>query len=686
MPAELHTTLTPDTPVRYLKGVGPKTAERFEKLGILTLSDLLCHYPRRYLDFSKPYSIAEAPADTECVVKAEVFAKPGGRILPGGRRMERITAGDDVSSLEITWFNNPYAAQKLELGQEYYFQGIVTGGMLRRQMVNPQVRTDAQVKSSPFEAVYPQTEGLTSSAIAKCVRQLLPHAELLPDPLPSEMLKKYRLLSKADAVRAIHCPATEEEAFAARRRLIYEELLVLQLGIGRMKNHGAASTGAPMKKADASPFWESLPFSPTGAQRRAVDEILTDMSGETSMNRLLQGDVGSGKTLVAAAAIWACIRAGYQAALLAPTEILASQHAENLNRLLSPFGMRVALLTGGMKAAARRTTLAAIRDDEADLIVGTHAILSEGVEFARLGLAVVDEQHRFGVRQRGLLAEKAANPHLLVMSATPIPRTLGLLMYGDLDISILDELPPGRKPVKTRCITGKKRADLYGFLDREIDSGRQVYIVCPAIEDAGGSGLNAVKSYYEDIAKAYLPDRRVGLMHGKLKPKEKAEVMDDFKSGRLDALVSTTVIEVGVDVPNATVMVIENAERYGLSALHQLRGRVGRGAAESWCFLVSDNASESVQKRLKFLCSTSDGFAVAQYDLETRGPGDFFGSRQHGLPTLQIADLMNDTRTLHAAQSEAVALLAEDPLLERPEHALLARQVEQMFDKAGAMN
>ena len=686
MPAELHTTLTPDTPVRYLKGVGPKTAERFEKLGILTLSDLLCHYPRRYLDFSKPYSIAEAPADTECVVKAEVFAKPGGRILPGGRRMERITAGDNVSSLEITWFNNPYAAQKLELGQEYYFQGIVTGGMLRRQMVNPQVRTDAQVKSSPFEAVYPQTEGLTSSAIAKCVRQLLPHAELLPDPLPSEMLKKYRLLSKADAVRAIHCPATEEEAFAARRRLIYEELLVLQLGIGRMKNHGAASTGAPMKKADASPFWESLPFSPTGAQRRAVEEILTDMSGETSMNRLLQGDVGSGKTLVAAAAIWACIRAGYQAALLAPTEILASQHAENLNRLLSPFGMRAALLTGGMKAAARRTTLAAIRDDEADLIVGTHAILSEGVEFARLGLAVVDEQHRFGVRQRGLLAEKAANPHLLVMSATPIPRTLGLLMYGDLDISILDELPPGRKPVKTRCITGKKRADLYGFLDREIDSGRQVYIVCPAIEDAGGSGLNAVKSYYEDIAKAYLPDRRVGLMHGKLKPKEKAEVMDDFKSGRLDALVSTTVIEVGVDVPNATVMVIENAERYGLSALHQLRGRVGRGAAESWCFLVSDNASESVQKRLKFLCSTSDGFAVAQYDLETRGPGDFFGSRQHGLPTLQIADLMNDTRTLHAAQSEAVALLAEDPLLERPEHALLARQVEQMFDKAGAMN
>ena len=686
MPAENRITLTPDTPVRYLKGVGPKTAERFEKLGIVTLADLLCHYPRKYIDFTKPYFIAEAPTDVECVVKAEVFAKPGGRILPGGRRMERITAGDDVSSLEITWFNNPYAAQKLQLGQEYYFQGIVTGGMLRRQMVNPQVRTAEQITAAPFEAVYPQTEGLTSNAIAKCVRQLLPHAELLPDPLPPEMLKKYRLLSKADAVRAIHCPATEDEAFAARRRLIYEELLVLQLGIGRMKNRGAAATGAPMQRTDPAPFWASLPFAPTGAQRRAVNEILADMAGGTSMNRLLQGDVGSGKTLVAAAAIWACIRAGYQAALLAPTEILAAQHAEGLNKMLAPFGMRVALLTGGMKAAAKRTTLAAIRGDEADLVVGTHAILSEGVEFARLGLAVIDEQHRFGVRQRGMLAEKAVNPHLLVMSATPIPRTLGLLIYGDLDISVLDELPPGRTPVKTRCITGKKRRDLYHFLDTEIGKGRQVYLVCPAIEDTPDGGLTAVKSYYEDVAKALLPDRRVGLMHGKLKPKEKAAVMEDFKAGRLDALVSTTVIEVGVDVPNASVMVIENAERYGLSALHQLRGRVGRGAAESWCFLVSDNTGEAVQKRLKFLCSTTDGFAVAQYDLETRGPGDFFGSRQHGLPTLQIADLMNDTRTLHAAQAEALAMLAADPLLQAPEHALLAAQVQQMFDKAGTMN
>lgn len=686
MPEENCSTLAPDTPVRYLKGVGPKTAQRFEKLGILTLADLLCHYPRRYVDFTQPYSIAQAPAETECVVKAEVYAKLGGRMLPGGRQMERLTAGDGVSTLEVTWFNNPYAIKKLEIGQEYFFQGLLTGGMLRRQMVNPHVRTAAQITAAPLEAVYPQTEGLSSTVIARCIQQLLPHAELLADPLPAEMRRKYRLPDKADAVRAIHCPASPEQAAAARRRLIYEELLVLQLGIGCMKSRGAADTGAPMRLIDPAPFWESLPFAPTGAQRRAVTEILADMSGQHAMNRLLQGDVGSGKTLVAAAAIWACIRSGYQAALLAPTEILATQHAESLNRMLAPFGMRVALLTGGMKAAARRTTLAAIRDDQADCVVGTHAILGGGVEFARLGLAVIDEQHRFGVRQRGMLAEKAVNPHLLVMSATPIPRTLGLLIYGDLDISLLDELPPGRTPVKTRAITGKKREDLYHFLDTEIGRGRQVYLVCPAIEDSPDAALKAVKGYYEQVAKPLLPNRRVGLMHGKLKPKEKAAVMQDFKEGKLDALVSTTVIEVGVDVPNASVMVIENAERYGLSALHQLRGRVGRGAAESWCFLVSDHEGEAVRQRLHFLCTTTDGFAVAQYDLENRGPGDFFGRRQHGLPSLQIADLMNDTRTLHAAQAEAADILAQDPQLTAPDHTLLRTQVQQMFDKAGAMN
>ena len=683
---ENRTTLTPDTPVQYLKGVGPKLAQRFEKLGIRTLADLLEHYPRRYLDFTHPYPPGEAPAGMACVVRAELLAKQGGRYVSGGRRVEKATAGDGVATLELTWFNNPYTIQKLTVGQEYYFEGEVTGGLLRRQMTNPQVRTAEQVAASPLAAVYPQTEGLTSAAIGRCVAQLLPHAELLGEPLPPALLQKYRLPGKAQAVREIHAPASAEAVQEARRRLIFEELLILQLGMGLLKSRGAAAAGAPMRRADPGLFWASLPFAPTGAQRRAVEEILADMAGPRSMNRLLQGDVGSGKTLVAAAALWAAVGEGYQGALLAPTELLAEQHAETLNRLLAPFGIRVALLTGGLKAAARRTTLAAIRAGEANVVVGTHAILSEGVEFARLGLAVIDEQHRFGVRQRGALAEKGASPHLLVMSATPIPRTLGLLIYGDLDISILDELPPGRRPVKTRVMTGKRRKDLYGFLDREIGQGRQVYIVCPAIEEGPDAGLTPVKTYYEEVAKALLPDRRVGLMHGKLKPKEKAAVMEDFRAGRLDALVSTTVIEVGVDVPNATVMVIENAERYGLSALHQLRGRVGRGAAESWCFLVSDNESDSVRSRLRFLCSTTDGFAVAQYDLETRGPGDFFGSRQHGLPALQIADLAADTRTLHAAQKEAAALLAADPLLQKPKHALLAAAVARMFDRAGPMN
>ncbi|MCI2047715.1 MAG: ATP-dependent DNA helicase RecG [Faecalibacterium sp.] len=678
--------LCADTPVRYLKGVGPKTAARFEKLGILTLAGLLCHYPRKYQDFSHPYGIAEAPFDTECVIRAEVMAKQGLRHISGGRSLVRATAGDETAVLEISWFNNPYAADRLELGQSYYFEGLAEGSMLRRRMINPIVRTEAQVCAAPLMAVYPQTEGLSSGQIAKCIAQLLPHAELLPEPLPAEMLQKYRLLGKAEAVRAIHCPRSEEEAYAARRRLIYEELLILQLGIVRMKERNVTAAGAPMREISPAPFWRSLPFAPTRAQRNAAAEILAGMAGPHPMNRLLQGDVGSGKTLVAAAAIWAAVQNGYQAALLAPTEILAAQHAETLSKTLAPFNIRVALLTGGMRAAEKRTTLSAVRAGEADLVIGTHALLSQGVEFARLGLAVIDEQHRFGVRQRGLLAEKAKAPHLLVMSATPIPRTLGLLLYGDLEISVLDELPPGRTPVKTRYINGARRKDLYGFLAQEIVAGHQVYIVCPAIEENPALGLSAVKTYYEQTAKALLPAARIGLLHGKLKPKEKAAVMEDFKAGRLDALVSTTVIEVGVDVPNATVMVIENAERYGLSALHQLRGRVGRGAAESWCFLVSDHESDAVKERLHFLCGTADGFAVAQYDLEHRGPGDFFGSRQHGLPDLQIADLMTDSRTLQAAQSEAIALLADDPALCAPGHALLAQGVASLFEKAGALN
>lgn len=676
-----------DSSIQYLKGVGPAFAKKFEKLRIYTVRDLLLHYPRRYIDYSQPYTVAAAPFDVDCCVKATVLQKEPARRVKGGRLLNRVLAADDAGVLAISWFNAAYAADKLEIGKDYYFEGRFGGILTRREILHPRIRTEEQVAACPLVAVYPSTEGLPGSRINRCAEAAMTYVEELPDPLPPELLARYRMPPKAQAVRAIHLPKSTAEANAARRRLIFEELYILQLGIVLLRGHGRRSTSAPMRQLDLAPFWRSLPYEPTDAQRRATTEICADLCGEVPMNRLLQGDVGSGKTLVGAAAIWFAAQNGWQSAMLAPTEILARQHAAGLADRLEPFGVNVMLLVGGMKASEKRVALAAVADGRAGLVVGTHAVLTDKVVFKNLGLAIVDEQHRFGVRQRGLLAGKAQSPHLLVMSATPIPRTLGLLMYGDLDISVLDELPPGRKPIKTWFINGKKRRDMYGFLDKQIAAGHQVYIVCPAIEENELDGaMQAVKKYHAETACPLLPNRRVGLLHGKLKPKDKDEVMQQFKAGELDVLVSTTVIEVGVDVPNATVMVIENAERFGLSALHQLRGRVGRGAATSCCILISDNENDAVRQRLQFLCRTADGFAVARYDLETRGPGDFFGEAQHGLPTLQIADLVQDTRTLRVAQDEAKALLAIDPNLAEPAHKPLADEVERLFATAGAMN
>ena len=674
--------MTPDTPVQYVKGVGPKTAEKLAKLGVETLSDLLQLYPRRYVDYTHPCPVAEAPFDTDTVIFAEVCSKHSPVRLSGGRTMVQVVVADDSAVVNLTWFNTQFAAESLRVGQSYFFEGRVHGTFTRREMTNPIVRTQKQVEATPMVSVYPQTEGLGSGQISRLIANALTIADPLPEPLPPELLTRYRMPDKWQAVQQIHRPKSQQDADSARRRLIFEELFTLQLGLLLLRGRSTERTGAPMQAVDLEPFWEKLPFSPTGAQRRAAGEIGVDMTGLSPMNRLLQGDVGSGKTLVAAAAAYTAHQNGWQTALMAPTEVLSRQHAATLQDLLAPFGMKVALLSGGMKAAPRRAALSAISSGEADLVVGTHAVISQNVEFARLGLVVVDEQHRFGVRQRGLLADKANKPHILVMSATPIPRTLGLLMYGDLDISILDELPPGRQPVKTRAVSGEKRRSMYGFLNSEIEAGHQVYIVCPRVEEGDGEDeIQSVKRYCTDVAQALLPGRRVGLMHGKLKPAEKDSVMAAFKAGELDALVSTTVIEVGVDVPNATVMVIENAERYGLSALHQLRGRVGRGAAESWCFLVSDHKGQATAERLRFLCRTQDGFEIAKFDLENRGPGDFFGSRQHGLPTLRLADLSADTRILEAAQTSARELLATDPALKQPEHAALADQVDRLFSR-----
>lgn len=678
---------TIDSSIQYLKGVGPAFAKKFEKLGISTIRDLLLCYPRKYVDYTQPYSVASAPYDVDCCVKATVLQKEPARRIKGGRLLNRVLAADDSGVLTLSWFNASYAADKLIVGEAYYFEGRIGGNLTHRELLHPLVRTEAQVAASPFVPVYRGTEGLPASRQASCARAALAYVDELQDPLPSELLAKYKMPTKAQAVRGVHAPHDHADLAAARRRLIFEELYLLQIGIFLLRSHGRRETSAPMHALDLEPFWRSLPYAPTGAQRRATEEISRDLCGKVPMNRLLQGDVGSGKTLVAAAAIWFAAQNGWQSAMLAPTEILARQHAATLADRLEPFGINVTLLVGGMKASEKRIALAAIADGRAGLVVGTHAVLTDSVVFQNLGLAIVDEQHRFGVRQRGLLAGKAQSPHLLVMSATPIPRTLGLLMYGDLDISVLDELPPGRKPIKTWFTTGKKRRDMYGFLDKQIEAGHQVYIVCPAIdENELDSSMQAVNTYYSEVACALLPHRRIGLLHGKMKPKEKDEVMQRFKAGELDVLVSTTVIEVGVDVPNATVMVIENAERFGLSALHQLRGRVGRGAADSCCILLSDNENESVRERLRFLCHTTDGFAVAKYDLETRGPGDFFGQAQHGLPTLRVADLVQDTRTLKVAQEEAKALLAVDPNLIDPAHRALSDEVERLFATAGAMN
>lgn len=671
--------------IRYLKGVGEKRAGLLNKLGIFTIEQLLEYYPRDYRDFSREMLVSDCESGENACIKATLISSVKEHMIRRGMTLYKCDFTDGNTVIHATLFNQKFLAKSLKIYEDYILFGKIEKRLSFAEMSSPQILPAKD--NAGIHPIYRATEKLSSAAIEKLMKAALEQHGEFAETLPRDIRQKYGLIELTAAMRNIHFPESFDLLAAARKRLIFEELLILQLGLLKLKSKKRRESHISISHDYTADFLKLLPFKPTGAQLRAVKDCVADMQGKYPMNRLLQGDVGSGKTLVAAAAIWFAAQNGWQSAMLAPTEILARQHAANLADRLEPFGVNVTLLVGGMKAAEKRVALAAIADGRAGLVVGTHAVLTDSVVFKNLGLAIVDEQHRFGVRQRGILAGKANNPHLLVMSATPIPRTLGLLMYGDLDISILDELPPGRKPIKTWFITGKKRRDMYGFLEKQIAAGHQVYIVCPAIEENEmDSGMKAVKQYYEQVACPLLPGRRIGLLHGKMKPKDKDEVMQQFKAGELDVLVSTTVIEVGVDVPNATVMVIENAERFGLSALHQLRGRVGRGAANSCCILISDNEGEAVRQRLHFLCRTSDGFAVAKYDLETRGPGDFFGEAQHGLPTLHVADLVQDTRTLTVAQQEAKALLALDPNLAKPEHKALSDEVERLFATAGAMN
>ena len=671
-----------ETPVTALRGVGEKRAGLFRKLGAPTVGDLLRCYPRAWEDLSCPGTIRTAPPDQPFAIRATVTRAPSAVRVHGGSTLYRAFADDGETVFPITFFNNPYVVNLLREGEEYIFYGRVHFSFQKRELLSPEFYPTAACP--PIRLVYRQTQGLNSRAIGQAVKQaLLLLPQTVRDPIPDDLRAARGLCSLTRALHDIHFPPTAQALETARTRLIFEELLVLQTGILLLGSRKRTQTGCVAASDRTEEFWQLLPFAPTNAQRRAVREAAADMASGFPMNRLVQGDVGSGKTAVAAALCWQAAKNGMQAALMAPTELLARQHFATLSSFFRDTDVRPVLLTGSTPKKERTAILEALADGSASIAVGTHALLSEGVTFSRLGLAVTDEQHRFGVAQRSALAGKGDSPHLLVMSATPIPRTLALMIYGDLDLSILDELPPGRTPVLTYAITSDKRPRALNFLRRHAAEGRQSYIICPMI-DEGGDDRASVTQYAARLREEDLPGLRIGELHGRMKSAEKDAVMSRFAAGELDVLVSTTVVEVGVDVPNAAVMMIENAERYGLSQLHQLRGRVGRGSQQSYCILVTDAQNQEALSRMKVLCSTTDGFRVADEDLRLRGPGDFFGSRQHGLPELQIADFSQDLSVLQEAQEAARAILASDPDLSAPAHRGLRGAVHLLFSQSEA--
>ncbi len=669
--------------VKFLKGVGEKRAAALCKLGIRTVYDLLCHFPVRYVDYSATKSVKDCEIGEIAALQLTILKKHPPRRIAGGRMLFKVLADDGYENITITYFNNPYVADALDVGGEYIFYGRIGGGYGTKELLSPtHISADAAVKQT---AVYPLTSGITSKYLSGIIAQALRgHGkQLITEILPADMLARYNLIDRFTAISEIHFPQSLQGAAKARYRLVFEELLCFQLGMHKLKNIADTAKRQPMQAVDMEPFYKKLPFSPTGAQLKAIDDIGRSFLQSSAQNRLVQGDVGSGKTLVATAAAYMAAKNGLKTIIMAPTEILCSQHTATVEALLSGAGIDVIKLSGTIKGAARKVILQRLVDEKPCVLVATSAVLTDTVNVSNVGLCVVDEQHRFGVKQRTKLFDKANNPHLLVMSATPIPRTLALLMYSDLDVSIINELPKGRKPIKTRLVTTKQRAGMYGFLDDEIEKGNRVYVVCPAIEE-GESGLLDVQSYYSEVATALLPHRRIGLLHGRMNSKDKASVMQSFKDGELDMLCSTTVIEVGVDVPQASVIVIESAQQFGLATLHQLRGRVGRGAAESWCFLVSDSKNEQTLERLHRLVETSNGFEIAQYDLKTRGPGNFFGSEQHGLPPLSVAKLAQDAQVLEVAAEASEFIMEEDAQLVSPKHVNLAREVCRLLDGVGA--
>ena len=673
-----------DSDVRYLKGVGEKRAALYRKVGVETVGDLIDYFPRAYEDWSKTKEIAETYVGENACVKAMVCFKPEKAVVRKGMTVYRTAVTDGIDVMKITIFNNRYSAEKLEEGKEYLFFGKVDGNYTTREMTNPAV---AEVEGGErIRPIYSQTKDLSTKTIEKNVRQALDSVkDELAESLPDDIRKKYKLSSLAFSLENIHFPKSDYNLYCARRRLIFEELLTLQLGMMLMRGKNVKKSGCVLREDCTEEFLSLLPFEATNAQKRAIAEAMEDMRAGSPMNRLLQGDVGSGKTVVAAALIYNCAKNNIQSALMAPTEILAFQHYNTLKNLMKDSGVEVVLLTGSNTAAQKREIKNRLKSGEATLAVGTHALIQKDVEFKNLGLVITDEQHRFGVAQRGSLSQKGSDPHILVMSATPIPRTLALIIYGELDVSVLDELPAGRQQTETFSVGSELRLRAMNYVKKHVDEGYRGYVVCPLVDDEDNeSSMKAAKQYADELQNGVFKNYSVGLLHGKMKPSEKENVMKRFADGEISILVSTTVIEVGVDVPEAVIIVIENAERYGLSQLHQIRGRVGRGKVKSTCILISDAKNDETKTRLRTMCRTTDGFEIADEDLKLRGPGDFFGSRQHGLPELKIAGLMSDTNIMREAQKTAKEILAEDPTLEMKKNERLRKLALKLFSKAGA--
>lgn len=666
--------ITNNTEITYLKGIGEKRAVMYRKLGINTLDDLIGFYPKDYIDYSEPKKICEIENEETCVFKGEVTKKLKPYI--GRVTVYRAAISDGTDEMLISLFNNQFAYNKLVEGESYLFYGKVSCNFAKKEAQSPVfIPLNSENRIIPK---YPLTKGLTNNIVINNMSSALLQAEFT-DLLPKYIKEKEALLPLNEAVFNIHFPQSEEMLEKAKKRLVFDELLVLQLGLSLLGKHKRDQNGIPMKKIPMKDFFTSLPFEPTNAQKNAIKECLADMCRSIPMNRLLQGDVGSGKTLVAAAIMYFTVKNGYQASIMAPTEILAKQHRDTLAHFLEPLGVTVELLIGSLTAKEKKQTKERIKSGAAQVVVGTHALIQNDVTFCNLGLSVTDEQHRFGVAQRSRLQEKGENPHSLVMSATPIPRTLALIIYADLDISVLNEMPKGRLPVKTYGVDSSFHQRLYNFIRKYVKDGYQAYIVCPYVEEGMNDKISAVQ-YFEELKNGALSGIKMGLLHGKMKDSEKDWVMSEFKQNNISVLVATTVIEVGIDVPNAVIIIIENAEQFGLSQLHQLRGRVGRGSTQSHCILVTDSRGEYTKARIDTMVATCDGFEIANKDLELRGPGDFFGSMQHGLPHLKIANMTRDIDIVYLTQKYSKEILEEDKNLSMEKNKGLKLMVKNLFN------